>query len=350
MAEPQFLVLGANPALQKTIFLPEFQPGEVNRASRVSYGFGGKGQNCSQALRQYTRDSCCVVEFLAGQAGEKIEKHLKSKGIAQAIVWCQGETRTATTLVSTDTTATYKETEIVDPSPPVSPANVNEFYDAISKLTANTTPTSCLGVAVMGSLPPDTPDDFYEACCQRVKEGVASNPNIPKTFVLLDGYRNVESLLLAGLVDLLKINFKELKKVMAWQNCEDIPELLVHLQPKHVDTLFEKFGLQGLAVTEGPRPAVLVSRCENTSAGGGLKRTVYTLPSMSVVNAIGCGDVVAAVTLSTHCSGMPLPIAFQHGLAAGCAACLTENPAQYDVAQAQQLVESVGAEPECGRE
>jgi sugar/nucleoside kinase (ribokinase family) len=153
---------------------------------------------------------------------------------------------------------------------------------------------------------------------------------------------------------LLKINFKELKEIMTWQACEVIPDRLVALEPEHVAYLFAKFHLTGLAVTDGPRPAVLMTLVDDMTSTDSimtptdnavglttLKRTVYTLPSMSVVNAIGCGDVVAAVTLAQCCGGLPLALAFQQGLAAGCAACLTENPAQYDPEQARSLVTAV---------
>ena len=136
---------------------------------------------------------------------------------------------------------------------------------------------------------------------------------------------------------------------MTWQACHVIPDSLVALEAKHVADLFAKFHLKGLAVTDGPRPAVLVTRADKVTSidsstkldADQFRRTMYTLPSMSVVNAIGCGDVVAAVTLAQHCGGMALAEAFQHGLAAGCAACLTENPAQYDLERAKALVVAV---------
>jgi len=42
--EPSVLLLGLNPSLQKTVWLWELSKGEVNRASKVAFSVGGKGQ------------------------------------------------------------------------------------------------------------------------------------------------------------------------------------------------------------------------------------------------------------------------------------------------------------------
>ena len=66
----RLVVLGPNPALQKTVFLEALAPGRVNRALRVAHGLGGKGQNCARALAQLGHQ-VHLVEFLAGETGRR---------------------------------------------------------------------------------------------------------------------------------------------------------------------------------------------------------------------------------------------------------------------------------------
>ena len=60
-----------NPALDKTVQIPSFRLGEVNRISAMRTDPGGKGINVSKVLRELGEPSVAAA-LLGGAAGQKI--------------------------------------------------------------------------------------------------------------------------------------------------------------------------------------------------------------------------------------------------------------------------------------
>ena len=69
-----------NPALDKTVQIPSFRLGEVNRISAMRTDPGGKGINVSKVLRELGEPSVAAA-ILGGAAGQKIESALRALGI-----------------------------------------------------------------------------------------------------------------------------------------------------------------------------------------------------------------------------------------------------------------------------
>eukprot|EP01127_Copromyxa_protea_P017417 TRINITY_DN5300_c0_g2_i1.p1 TRINITY_DN5300_c0_g2~~TRINITY_DN5300_c0_g2_i1.p1 ORF type:complete len:139 (-),score=27.70 TRINITY_DN5300_c0_g2_i1:420-836(-) len=129
MANPACLVIGWNPAYQKVLSFTELQKGGVNRATSLHKDVGGKGQQVAKALHFYRESTpIFLAQFLGGQTGEWIQQFLSTLGFQQLTVHVTSETRTCTTLLAKDET-----TEIIDPSDPVTPEEVEKMEQLISE-------------------------------------------------------------------------------------------------------------------------------------------------------------------------------------------------------------------------
>ena len=78
----EILIFGLNAAFQSTLYIKEFRPGHVNRASRKCNSIGGKGQNFAIACAQYGElDKVTVVQAVGGMTGKYCEAYLDEVGI-----------------------------------------------------------------------------------------------------------------------------------------------------------------------------------------------------------------------------------------------------------------------------
>ena len=79
-----------NPALDKTVQIPSFRLGEVNRISAMRTDPGGKGINVSKVLRELGEPSVAAA-ILGGAAGQKIESALRALGIEGMYLFTEHE-------------------------------------------------------------------------------------------------------------------------------------------------------------------------------------------------------------------------------------------------------------------
>ena len=93
----KILVLGANPAWQKTLFFKNFVPGEVNRAIKEENYPSGKGINLCRALRCSGVENFMLFQFAGGDNGQKLCSGLDVAGFPHTSVHTTGETRNCIT-------------------------------------------------------------------------------------------------------------------------------------------------------------------------------------------------------------------------------------------------------------
>ena len=103
-----------NPALDKTVQIPSFRLGEVNRISAMRTDPGGKGINVSKVLRELGEPSVAAA-ILGGAAGRKIESALRALGIEGMYLFTGHETRTNLKIV--DPTL-HTNTDVNEPGAP----------------------------------------------------------------------------------------------------------------------------------------------------------------------------------------------------------------------------------------
>lgn len=133
-----------NPALDKSLTIPNFTLDAVNRATSVRLDAGGKGINVSKVLKALDMDSL-ATGFLGGAAGRKIAETLEEMQIRSDFVDIEGETRT-NLKVFDPKNRTY--TDLNEPGAAVSP-------EAMERLRAKLHARAKSGDTVLfaGSLP-----------------------------------------------------------------------------------------------------------------------------------------------------------------------------------------------------
>ena len=168
MGEPRApLVIGLNPALQKSISFSQLSLGTVNRGLSCGDGIGGKGQNVAVAASCMGVSDFDLCMFLGNgsvgdQLGRLIENTVQIDILSSPLtVRTKGRCRTCVSLVDKSNNET---TEVIEPSEPISSEEITQLLDHV-RLFYNEGKAS--GVAVMGSMPPGCPLSLYGSILSR---------------------------------------------------------------------------------------------------------------------------------------------------------------------------------------
>lgn len=141
-----------NPALDKTVEVPDFTVNAVNRAAAVRRDSGGKGLNVSRVIRALGGESRAFC-ILGGAAGEFIRTAAEGFGVPVTAFPGPGETRTNTKVVDR---ARRTYTDLNEAGMPVPPETLAALRDS---LLAAVRPGDT--VVLAGSLPPGASHSLY---------------------------------------------------------------------------------------------------------------------------------------------------------------------------------------------
>ena len=141
-----------NPALDKTVRVPNFAVDQVNRITWIRQDAGGKGINVSKVIAKLGGESTAIA-VLAGQTGQWIANALVENNIEVQAITVPGETRTNLKVVDTEGGT---NTDINEPGPEVTDSVLEQaLVDVISKTSAGDI------VVLSGSLPRGASVDTY---------------------------------------------------------------------------------------------------------------------------------------------------------------------------------------------
>lgn len=290
----RILVLGANPAKQKTLFFKEFHYGEVNRAARMEVFAAGKGINFCRAARIWGRARGTLLQFVGGDNGRFVCERLDAEGMECRNISVAGETRCCVTCLD-ETRDTM--TEVIEPSVAVTAAEAEHLLAEWARLLPE-----AAGAAICGSLPDGSDGAIYRRAAES-----AHAAQVP---ILFDAWKEVDVCLQSG-DNLLKINREELVKLTGEPDLRD--------------------GLRRLFATCRVRFAAITDGADAAFASDGKTFFRYAPPRVAhVVNPIGCGDTASAVMFSEIVAGTAPEEAFRYALAAASANCLTSFPGSFD--------------------
>jgi fructose-1-phosphate kinase PfkB-like protein len=296
------LVLGPNPAWQKTLFFPEFRYGHVNRAAEMMVFPSGKGINFSRAARCWGTTQTLLFQFAGGEIGGRLRRELDREGLKYLHIETEAETRTCTTCLCRKSGTM---TEIIDPTPPLPRENVEQMLDAIRRNIA-----SCSAVSITGTVPGGMKTDLY-----RQTAALACENGLP---VLVDSWQNIDEVLALGGEMILKVNLDELAKITG-----------VREPRRAIEIVFERYPVCAVAITDGPETAYAATREQAWS---------FQLPVLEdVVSPLGSGDTNAAVLFSEYLAGTSFEQAFAHALAAASANCLTPLCGSFERSASESL-------------
>lgn len=296
------ITLTPNPSIDRAFDLTDLKVGEVNRAHAVHVDAGGKGINVSRALVANRVASTAVLPV--GGEGSLLVSMLEAIQVPTVPIPVSGETRSNITLVD----SSGATTKINAPGPNLSSDDTSRLFDVVASLIRP-------GDVVLGagSLPVDTPADFYvrlgEVVAKAGGELVVDTSGAP-----------LKAAVASGLLSLIKPNEDELAELVG----EDITTIgQVITAARNVIEL----GTTNVLVSLGAHGAMLVTATQSWWAGG---------PSLVPASTVGAGDVTLAGFLSRP--DAPLDERLKTAIAWGRAAVMlpgtavpTEDLFDYDV-------------------
>jgi 1-phosphofructokinase len=139
-----------NPAIDRTVTIPNFTAGVVNRVETVRSNPGGKGVNVASSLAD-AGHRVAVTGFLGRENTASFEALFTRKKIINHFIHIAGRTRVGIKVVDSKSNQT---TDINFPGPAPSPAGIEALAQQITALEAD-----CFVLA--GSLPPGVAPTIY---------------------------------------------------------------------------------------------------------------------------------------------------------------------------------------------
>jgi 1-phosphofructokinase/tagatose 6-phosphate kinase len=149
-----------NPALDKTLEVPNFSPGRRHRSVDQVTMPGGKGVNVARAIKRIGQP-VIATGLTGGATGTRIVEALNGEAILNAFVRIREESRTNTAVLDP---TTGLQTEINERGPAVSSQELELFYEKLLYLAKGA--SMCV---FAGSLPRGVEPDVYAELIREVK-------------------------------------------------------------------------------------------------------------------------------------------------------------------------------------
>lgn len=280
-----------NPAIDRTMVVPDFASGGVFRPQQTIVAAGGKGVNVARAIRVLGGEPVCAG-FLGGFSGAFLERSLRDEGIEARWTWlAEGETRTCTILADPGRSFT---TVVNEPGPTVSAADWARLRADILNAASGTG-----YIALSGSLPPGSP---LEAFTSLASDLVAAGKHV---WVDTSGAPLTAVARVPGVA--IKVNDEE-AAVLAGQPVRGIEDAVAAARQICAVTgcsVLITMGAQGAALTDGREGWHAVP------------------PAVTIKSGVGSGDSFLAGMLASLARGESLPSALAQATAAGTANALS---------------------------
>jgi 1-phosphofructokinase family hexose kinase len=287
------LTVTLNPALDRTMTVPNFQIGFRHRATDTVVLPGGKGINVARAAKILGRP-VIATGFVGGRKGDQIVADLNDEGILSDFVRIQGESRTYTAVVDS---ANLVVTEINEHGPEITQDEFERIYDKLDYLGK-----AADIVVLAGSLPRGLEDDCYSKMIQRLRRHDVK--------IVFYTYGDPLKLGIKAGPDLIFPKLVEAEKVIGYEFNDTNDE---------IDAAKRMCGM-------GASSTVITSRykCVARLTDGGVTNTyVATAPPVEVVSPMGWGDALVGGYCVRMLEGDSPAECLRFGLGCG-AANLTE--------------------------
>lgn len=305
------LTLTLTPALDKTVVLPDFAVGRVNRIASLRVDPGGKGINVSKTLHALGGASV-AGGILGGANGEYIRRSLDEMGIENDFVLVPENTRTNLKVFDP---VNHTNTDINEPGAPVSAEVLDQVLEkALDRLGRG-------DIAVLaGKAPQGAPDTLFAEWTRRLGEkGV-------RVYLDADG-----ELLIHGakaLPALIKPNDEELSRLMGrrFDGAQDIARAALELVRSGIETVVVSMGGDGALFVRG----------DTVLRGHGLK--------VSVQSTVGAGDSMTAAMCYGETTGMSFEETCRLAMAVSAAAVMQSGTQSATMEEIRALLPKVHME------
>jgi 1-phosphofructokinase len=268
---PDVLTVTLNPALDRTLMIPAFAAGTVNRVEDSHDHPGGKGLNVAVALRD-AGHIVATTGLLGHDNAAPFVALLAERGIADQWVRIAGQTRVSIKIIDPIHRQT---TDINFPGLAPSTADLN----ALSACVGN---TAAPWVVLAGSVPPQVPPTIYRDLIRSLKANGRQ--------VVLDTSGLPLQLALEAAPQIVKPNLAELESLVG-APLRDQAAMIAAAQPLLAD------GIQLVVVSLGSAGALFLSEH---------RALLARPPLVAVQSTVGAGDAMVAGIVSAHLRGMAL--------------------------------------------
>ena len=305
---PSIYTVTLNPALDKTVRVPNFAVDQVNRITWLRQDAGGKGINVSKVIAKLGGESTAIA-VLAGQTGQWIANALDENNIKVHAITVPGETRTNLKVVDTEGGT---NTDINEPGPEVTDSVLDQaLVDVVSKTSASDI------VVLSGSLPRGVSIDTYGRWTHALR-----NAGL-KVYLDADG-----AALSAGL---------EQKPYFTKPNDHELSAMLGR---ELVDV--NAIATAASEIVAGGIDTVCVSMGGNGAVYATANEVWYAGPvKVKVGSTVGAGDSVVAAFAFADAQGLSTEDALRLAMATGAANVMESGTQAADRSVVDSLIEKV---------
>jgi 6-phosphofructokinase 2 len=293
-----------NPALDKSVTVPEMISERKLHCSEPVYEPGGGGINVARAIKKLEGDAIALY-LSGGSAGEKISELLSEDGVRHLAVSIKDNTRE--NLIVTDRTA--KRQYLFDmPGPFITEGEWQRCLAELDKLN------DVQYIVVSGSFPRGMPNDIFKQLSRIAR--------LKKARLIVDtSGEALEQAVKAGAY-LIKPNLKELGRLAQEEGLDPSGAVKIARQ------LISENDLQVVIVSLGPLGALLVTVDDSL---------LISPPELKPLSTVGAGDSLVAGIVYYLSKGKDLREAVQFGVACGSAATLNPGTELCKKADAERL-------------
>jgi len=265
------LTITLNPAIDRTITIPNFQAGKVNRVQGEYLNAGGKGVNVASSLAD-AGHKVAVTGFLGRENVTVFERLFARKRISDHFVRLEGETRVGIKI----TDPVLKETTDINfPGAEPLPSDLAALRSAVDQIDAE-------WFVIAGSLPPGVETTIYRDLTQSLKTRGRK--------VALDTSGETLNHAIEALPAFIKPNIHELEGLVgrALPSREAVVAAARELVARGIEMVVVSMGEQGACFI-------------------GAEGVIFaTPPTIEVRSTVGAGDAMVAGVLSAKLRGLPL--------------------------------------------
>lgn len=268
-----------NPAIDRTVAIPNFTAGAVNRVGRERENPGGKGVNVASMLADYGL-RVAVTGFLGRENAAPFEALFKRSKIADHFVRIAGHTRTGIKITDPILRQT---TDINFPGPGLAPGDLDRLHERLAKLDGK-------WFVIAGSLPPGVDSTTCRDIITKLKARGRK--------VILDTSGEALRMGIEAIPNAIKPNIHELEDLVGGrlQSEASVISAARELVAKGIELVAISMGNDGACFVTGE--SVIIARP----------------PDIEVTSTVGAGDAMVAGIVAARLGNQPV---------AGCARLAT---------------------------
>ncbi|MBS6558985.1 MAG: 1-phosphofructokinase [Clostridiales bacterium] len=284
-----------NPALDYVVGVERLTLGEVNRTTKESIYYGGKGINVSAVLKELKVESI-ALGFVAGFTGDAIERGVKEMGIATDFIHLKEGMSRINVKIKSD-----QESEINGQGPEITKEAIELLFEKLDQLKEGDS------LVLAGSIPKTLPSDIYERIMERLQE--------KKIRVIVDATKD------------LLLNVLKYKPFLIKPNNHELGEMFGVILKTNEEIIsygkkLQDMGAKNVLVSMAGDGSILIDETGNVYQMG--------VPVGKVKNSVGAGDSMVAGFLAGYAETNNYEEALKLGTATGSATAFSEGLATYE--------------------